>query len=233
MNTVQVVSDLHLDQLESYRINELIVPKSEILILGGDICHFSLIHNHEHFFNYISLHFQYVLYIPGNHEFYNKGNHTLKDIEKFARNYFKKYKNIIYLNNESIFIEDILFTGSCLWCKPELDPPIWFMIDITKDEIHELYDSSIAYLEKISKLCYPKHVVITHYPPIFIEKTKYRKCGKYDDYYQNSTITLPHSPRFWIFGHIHENMAKEYNKTIYLSNQRKDKNYSNTFTFRI
>lgn len=226
---IQYASDLHLDQLPSYKMSDLIQPKGDVLILGGDICHIVNIYNHSSFFRYVSVNFQYVIYVPGNHEFYSD-IYSMKELEMIVKKFVATFTNVFYLDNSSIFIEDVLFTGSCLWCNPENEPPEWFSIDITKDEISDMYNNSVAYLNKISSLNYPKHVMITHYPPIYMEFKKRKNRSyhdhRYDDYYQNETIQLDNQPSVWIFGHTHENMYNRVKDTMYISNQRKDKSYN-------
>jgi predicted phosphohydrolase len=232
---VQYASDLHLDQLTSYISSQMIIPKANVLILGGDICHIESISNHTHFFQYISKSFQYTLYIPGNHEFYS-GSYSIDELEEMVKEFLDLYPNIIYLNNSSVFIEDVLFTGSCLWCNPSNDPPPWFLIDISSNEIKNMHNKSIRYLERVSSLRHPKQVMITHYPPIPIDSKKRYRAGtvrKYDDYYQNSAVYLSFLPSIWIFGHIHENVYIKHDNTLFLSNQRKDKKYNPGLTFHI
>lgn len=253
----QIISDLHLDQLKyPYRlstIEKMIYPKSPILVLAGDICHIEKIENHTVFFDYISESFEYVIYIPGNHEFYGKEK-GIEQLEKIIDSFFtQRYKNIYYLNNRSIIIENVIFTGSCLWCNPIVqDPPPWFRANLTKEELGEMYEKSVSYLEKVSSLKNgKKHVIITHYPPIhtknyymnmnkdiendilylFENSSKYKK---YEEYYQNKDITLQYSPDLWIFGHTHMNFDKYIGETRYLSNQKKDKKcYKNFFSVYI
>jgi Icc-related predicted phosphoesterase len=225
---VQYASDLHLDQLSSYRMTDLIDIKGDILVLCGDICHFKNIEHHRDFFDYVTSNFQYVIYVPGNHEYYNDDGKTMAELEDSAKKFIKSFPNLFYLNNASVVIEDILFTGTCLWCNPKNDPPSWFAIDITKDDISNMFYESVSYLHKMSSLQHPKHIMITHYPPIYMEfkKQKNRYYDRYDEYYQNKTIQVNYPPIAWIFGHTHENICKRQDNTIYLSNQRKDKRYN-------
>lgn len=249
MITFQTISDLHLDQLKYPYMNmieKIIKPCCSIIVLGGDICFIENIDKHYQFFEYISQNFEYVVYVPGNHEFYNNNGKTIEELETYIEFFLKKYTNIYYLNNRSMIIEDILFTGSCLWCNPILqDPPPWFHINIKKDEIRDLYIKSINYLNKVSKLKgNKKHVLITHYPPIrlrsyydckeyenfFENSSKYKK---YEEYYENNNIILEFSPDLWIFGHTHMNFDKYIDGTRYISNQRKDKKYCKNFLIDI
>ena len=70
----QIASDLHLDKLyvpsiltgygiEVKDYKDIIRPRSDILILAGDICHISEVDRHTPFFQYVSDNFQYVLYL--------------------------------------------------------------------------------------------------------------------------------------------------------------------------
>lgn len=239
----QIASDLHLDKLyvpsirtqsgiEVKDYKDLIRPRSNILILAGDICHISNVDRYTPFFEYVSENFQYVLYIPGNHEFYNS-DLEIEELEINLEKYLYSFKNIFYLNNKSIVIEDILFTGSCLWCSPNQDPPAWFKINIDRYKISDMFEKSVSYLEKVSSINYKKHVVITHYPPMPLNFAKVGKKANYEDYYQNNHIFLNHPPLYWIFGHTHENFDDVINGTHYISNQKKDRTYINSYTISI
>lgn len=229
---IQIASDLHLDQLKSLSFKDIIFPNSDILILAGDVCHIETFHLYDDFFNYLNENFKYIIYIPGNHEFYNKRGKSIEDLENILKYLLSKYKNFIYLNNNSILLEDVLITGSCLWCSPKIDPPPWFKIDIKKEKINKLKEDSISYLQKVSSLNVDKHVIITHYPPVNIAKT-HRKNDLYNDYYNNDNICLPFYPKYWIFGHTHKNLFKTIENTTYISNQRKDKSYNNSLVITI
>jgi predicted phosphohydrolase len=233
----QVASDLHLDQLEKFEYIEdyssIIFPNSDILILAGDICHIENSKKYFKFFSYLNDNFHYIIYIPGNHEYYNKNSLKIEDLDESMKFFLRSYQNFIYLNNNSVMIEGYLFTGSTLWCNPTINPPPWFNINITKEDISNMNKDSINYLKKISSIKYDKHIIITHYPPLNID-LKFKKKDKdiYKEYYINEDLFLESPPKYWIFGHTHNNFNKVINNTIYISNQRKDKRYNNHLTFR-
>ena len=115
---IQIASDLHLDQMKIYKKEKLIYPEGDILILSGDICHISEIEKHRLFFQYLDENFQYVIYVPGNHEFYNDSGTTIEESEKILRNFLlDNFKNFIYLNNESVLIEKFLISALSIFCK--------------------------------------------------------------------------------------------------------------------
>lgn len=234
---IQICSDLHLDQLKNIRNKDILVPRGDILIIAGDLCHATTMHNYIDFFNYLSNNFQYIIYVPGNHEYYYSEG-TLEYTDQLIISFLKKFENFIYLNNKSVLIENYLFTGSCLWCEPEIDPPPWFKINITKEEIVEQYQKSVEYLNNVSSINPKNHIIITHYPPLHIENKKsdrYDKygCDKYEKYYKNKDLVLINNPKYWIYGHNHKNFNKSINNTLYLSNQRKDKNYNDSYAILV
>ena len=179
----QIASDLHLDKLyvpsirtqsgiEVKDYKDLIRPRSNILILAGDICHISNVDRYTPFFEYVSENFQYVLYIPGNHEFYNS-DLEIEELEINLEKYLYSFKNIFYLNNKSIVIEDILFTGSCLWCSPNQDPPAWFKINIDRYKISDMFEKSVSYLEKVSSDC--RYISIYYHVKCSSRNSGYRR----------------------------------------------------------
>ena len=95
-----------------------------------------------------------------------------------------------------------------------------------RSDIKGLFNDSLLYLDKVSKLNYKNHIIITHYPPIYLQTFK---ISKYNDYYYNNDIILTNLPNFWIFGHIHRNIEKTINYTKYVSNQYKDRRYNNSY----
>jgi len=236
---IQISSDLHLDQLKefnSYDFQEykkLINPEGDILILAGDVCHIEHLKKYEKFFNYLNTSFHYIIYIPGNHEFYNKKLLKIEKMTEIITEFLKDYKNFIYLDNKSVIIEDILFTGSCLWCNPNIDPPPWFKIDISKEELCRMNKESIEYLDKASSINHKNHIVITHYPPLKLDLKFNSSKDYYKDYYINKNLQLNSPPKYWIFGHTHKNFNQEINETTYLSNQRKDRTYKNNLIISV
>ena len=67
----QISSDLHIENFEDdVDPLKLITPKADVLILAGDI---GSLYKYEQLFRFINNlvnHFKFILYIPGNHEYY-------------------------------------------------------------------------------------------------------------------------------------------------------------------
>ena len=48
---LQICSDIHLDQIENFKNQDLISPSGDVLILAGDICHCYNIEKYKDFFD--------------------------------------------------------------------------------------------------------------------------------------------------------------------------------------
>lgn len=205
---LRYLSDLHLEfigeDINTF-INKIKGNKDEILILAGDIGnpykeHYSL------FMNYISNNFKKTFIICGNHEYYHNGK-SVYEINDYLEEYFKKWNNITFLNNNYEWYENYCFIGTTLWSK--ITNPKYTINDINyihnlNCEIYnKLNDNSVNFLETIlSKNDYNKNcIIITHHLP---------SNSFIDAKYKNS-ILLPYNQ--WFYCNL-DNLIKNYNKKI-------------------
>lgn len=111
---VRLFNDLHLEFENSYRIQK--IKRNQIIILAGDIfCQGGKQEINSVFSDFVKDILSkgaIVLFVAGNHEYWGsrieKFNKILKDFEKDNENFY-------FLNDESIFINDIEFLGGTLW----------------------------------------------------------------------------------------------------------------------
>ncbi len=104
---LRIFSDLHLEFDDSFSIPNLL--PDQIVVLAGDI-HKKW--NAIPFIEKILAQGNHVVYVNGNHEFYNT------KIYKVVRAFTElalKHANFHFLNNSSVFINDIEFLGGTLW----------------------------------------------------------------------------------------------------------------------
>ena len=115
---IQIFSDLHIS------INTKIpniTPTADYLILAGDTGKLDD-ENFRKFIKYVNSKWKKVIYILGNHEAYHK-KYTIYELIKLYRAFFKKFKNIVFLENETYELEDYLIVGSTLWTDPSSIKP--------------------------------------------------------------------------------------------------------------
>jgi Icc-related predicted phosphoesterase len=143
---IKLVSDLHLEFSD---INIQNTDNCDVLILGGDICVAQDLHDHPElinssdqaviaagtglgrrqqsaqryrdFFKRCSFQFPHVIYIMGNHEFYNGKFYAGID---YMREELAKYPNIYMLEQDTKIIDDVVFVGGTLWTNMNKRDPL-------------------------------------------------------------------------------------------------------------
>jgi predicted phosphodiesterase len=143
---IKLVSDLHLEFSD---INIQNNDGCDVLILGGDICVAQDLHDHPEpnntpdqaaiasgtglgrrqasaqryrdFFKRCSFQFPHVIYIMGNHEFYNGKFYAGID---YMREELAKYSNIYMLEQDTKVIDDVTFVGGTLWTDMNKGDPL-------------------------------------------------------------------------------------------------------------
>ena len=107
MYFIQVCSDLHLERndLKEDDFPNIISPCGEILILAGDIGDvFSEIF--KKFIEYCCHHFVHVLFVSGNHEYYD---YSMIEVDHYLHDFLSSFQNAVYLQNSVFEYKDILF----------------------------------------------------------------------------------------------------------------------------
>ena len=206
---IKLVSDLHLEFSDCFINND---ERADVLILGGDICIAQDLHDHPEpantadqaaiangtglgrrqmtaqrfrdFFKRCSFQFPHVIYIMGNHEFYNGKFYAGID---YMREECAKYPNVYMLEQDMKIIDDVVFVGGTLWTNMnKRDPLTMHAIEGMMNDFRIIrndarnyapmsaldvairHDKTLAYIEHIvhehrNKKC----VVVGHHSPSF------------------------------------------------------------------
>lgn len=204
------MSDLHIEFFpdpECYPTPD----KADILILAGDIIQVNEIQMARGFFQHCNDTFKHVIYVLGNHEFYNS---DLFETIDTLRILLEDYPNITLLENETKTIEDITFIGANLWyglnegsdfSRRTIDPPFIFQqhIDFVK-----FIEESLADLPEEQKA-----VVVTHISPSFNSiLTKHAEYTNTNGAFAEYLIE-DYQPSLWVHGHIHDSIDYSINNT--------------------
>ena len=133
---IYILSDIHLEcQDDEIDYHKLILPpkhKNSILVCCGDICSIYKFNILTKFFNHICNIFKYVIYVPGNCEYYKPTkfpkSYTFSKLNEMLDSLSDIYSNLHILHNDSIIVNDYLITGSILWSHINYDLPRHFKI---------------------------------------------------------------------------------------------------------
>ena len=234
MPKIQLASDIHLEFGSLPLLNNV---GGDVLILAGDIMMAKHKNNlerslHYHkFFEHVAKQFDYIIYVPGNHEHYsNLYNDTEQDLKEFLN----IYPHIYVLNDNSVEINGVLYIGSTLWTDFHGGNPIVKMAveqgmndfhcikykdrsiyrKFRANDAHAIHMNSRDYILKTAQNYDGPVVVVTHHGPFYDSihenyKDDYHMNGAFSSNLEDMIEFLP-NVKLWCHGHTHH--AFDYEK---------------------
>lgn len=252
MKTIHIVSDLHLE------FGNITLPGGDILIIAGDVMeaknYFSAFHQTRlldaiptneflKFFEIECAKYKTVLYVLGNHEFYNHDIDVVCDRLKMMLP-----ENVIILNRDIFNIDEYLFVGATLWTDCNKDD--WFTKNALKrcmadfycvkykdktflpEDSIEFHKRDLDFIKTIVELNRNRNViVITHHSP------SYKSCHeKYKGQLLNGGfhselsdfILNNENIKYWIHGHTHDPFCYDIGNCKIICNPRGYAGYEKT-----
>lgn len=189
---IQYFSDTHLEMLEEF---DIVIPiKGDILILAGDIGQIRQPLTRE-FFTRMCKQFKDVIYVMGNHEYYQTGLKsdvwTMDQIDKETEKFCGSIPNMHLLNKKTWVHPNglVTFHGCILWSKvaeeaediveisvndykfmyksdPSIEEKSSSLSLVTVKDTNALYEDHFQWLaNSIEKSKTPINIVITHHLP--------------------------------------------------------------------
>lgn len=249
MFSFQFASDLHIE-IYNQTINPLdyITPTADILILAGDIGSLYKFDQIYNFINGLSGHFKYILYVPGNHEYYTMDNYQGISMNMLKNNLTKlaqQINNLIILDKNSVIIDNVCIAGCTLWSNPNCTIPKFIVKikGINTDIYKKYHQDDLNYINKIINYCEEKKyklIMVTHYPPTYDTLLNTNKRKKFISLYANNMDYILDGNKIntWICGHVHNNFDfNSKNNCRIVSNQKgkpKDKiqDYKKSFLIK-
>lgn len=219
---LSIASDLHLEF--GYTLPLENVDNTDILILAGDIVTAYKVHyggqslkDYVDFLTYTCKNWKHVLVIAGNHEFYNFKWYETIDV---LREFYARFDNVTFLEDDTVTIDGIKFSGSTLWTNFNsfetyaMSAAAFGMNDFNciKNEhlggvvlrpsmAYERHRFSLGYIE-----CVQPDVVISHHLPHYGSINERYRDGNALNYsfFSDLTDTIERcKPKLWIHGHTH------------------------------
>lgn len=225
-------SDLHLECMKPNKIEKFIqkipVDVDEICILAGDIGN-PYQHNYNVFMKFINENFKKSFVIAGNHEYYNKSK-TLEETRIYLKEYFTKFDNICFLDNEYVYYENTCFIGTTLWSNitnPDFEINDTHAIPkFDYIQYNQLHAKSFEFLTNtLHNTDNEKCVVITHHVPSYSlidDKYKTPEMVPYNQWFccdmTNVIETYQNKIQCWIYGHTHTRSINIINEIPFLCN---------------
>lgn len=237
---LQIASDLHFEHFENTQnvdFTDIIIPSTNILALAGDISTYDcklLIP----FLKWCSCNFEHILWVPGNHEYYNTKGVAISDLDIFYYNACSQFSNIYFLNNRSIVLDNIMFIGTTLWSyihhenaksvRKQINDFKYIYssegVKVKIPDVNKLYETNMTFIVQELKKTEGAPVVITHHAPankgtsLPVYENSITNCAFASDILSSD---LPFPPKLWIHGHTHYNAHHKLHQNGYelVSNQ--------------
>jgi DNA repair exonuclease SbcCD nuclease subunit len=215
---LQYASDLHLEFPENKEFlkRNPLLPGADVLLLAGDIVPFAVMDKYADFFNYISVTFKTIYWIPGNHEYYGS------DISDRAGSFNEKIKdNLFLVNNVSVIQENVKLIFSTLWTNisagnqfeirrrlSDFHAIKFSRKGLTPDHYNLLHEQCLSFLyEELSKGGTEKRVIVTHHVPTLMSYPEKHRGDNLNEAFavEMYNDVLRSDAYYWIFGHHHSN----------------------------
>lgn len=228
---VQYCSDLHIDVNSLLAWDDMIKPFADILIIAGDTCQISY-RLLPKFLKWCSEQFKLIIFVPGNHEYYNN-KLNIEECDMGLNILCEKFDNIFFGQKLIHYLSDNVVLLTCtLWTNidgveqrvrkhmndfskiPEMNILKWK--DLHNDHLNWL-EKQITYLrEQNDKL---KILVITHHAPL----SRHTSAEQYEGTLENKAFVneldeLVLKTDGWIFGHTHHKTIINFNGIYVMSN---------------
>lgn len=212
---IRVMSDLHLD----FHNYDYVPEDEDILVLAGDVA--EGIRGISWIARKIPPTLP-VIYVLGNHEFYNHSMKTLKEkIQKIIDN---ECSNVHLLDNESFIFNNIKFIGSTLWTDYNLFKNSEYCMRIANIQMNDfacikksetnrltprdcklLFNKAKSFISQELKSSSMKNVIVTHHGPSNKSSSiKFRDGFLTAAFVSNlESFIMKNNIELWIHGHCH------------------------------
>lgn len=245
----QIASDLHLEkrifskwtqsQIRSTLTQDdfwlsIIEPEASILILAGDIGGVANEHERlilELFLTWTRRHFDQVVYVAGNHEFYDL---SWEEAWVYLQSICQR-QGVDLLENQLVpahHSQKTFILGATLWSQipPDYEPEIQSRIrDYTRihqfhpSQSNALHQQSVQWFEETIRplrLEGKNIIAVSHHAPIKHISSAPSYRGQLTGVaFHSDQSKLLEQCQVWIFGHTHHNLRGEYYECQIESNQ--------------
>ena len=248
---IQIVSDIHLEFYNYKKSYNILKPAGDILCILGDLCCCNKTESRKiiTFFEGISRRYKFILWVPGNHEYYSESKRKAESARTIDNRCYKicdKFDNIYYLKKKSFSVKagrkTYHFIGTTLWTyiPDEMKKKIGRMMSdyesifttddgalrkITCDDVNKWHLSERKFLrDEIRKKKKSEQdiiIVLTHHKPFCSPDDYDDECESMAYESDQSKLLKSGKIKYWFYGHTHRHLklTRVY-KTIIASNPK-------------
>ena len=206
-----LVSDLHLDfwddKGQSF-LDNLDPQDCSTLVIAGDLGEGPfLLEWGEHIFRTLCRKYNHVIYVAGNHEYYNSDFETMNLHFKALD---EEFPNLIYLENNQAIVEGVIIAGTTLWFRNTPMNALYENrladFDLIQDFRDQVYVRNVEAMEFLrDRSVRGTELVITHHLPTTLSVNKRYATAPTNLYFlcDVSETMLDLEPKVWVHGHTH------------------------------
>lgn len=239
-----LLSDLH-NEFDPFIVPEIENSHEKVLVLAGDIGVISKSRTITPFLLELSARFKHIIYVFGNHEFYNSSIKRAHD-KLLVLLHKTNVRNVSILENEVKQIGDVSFIGATLWTDFNRNPSDMMLAGSSMSDHRmirtgptgkpyaerfrpekalEIHNESVGYVFdqiKEEKQQGQKTVVVTHHLPTYKAIAPEFRDKPLNSAYASELFDKIYDsePDMWVFGHSHTSTDFTINKTRLRSNPR-------------
>lgn len=222
---IHLLSDLHFEIWRDTTkfIQAIDSSNVDVLVLVGDIASAEFSDQLYEVFHEFHQKYPHVIYVPGNHEFYNNNPKQAWHNIKLAS---EAFINVHVLRQSKVTIQNIDFYGDTMWFRDDPSNAMWedYIADFRciEDIKPYIYRENGLFEHYLKGRLSKGDVVITHHlpsskstPPQFkrSEINRFFVCDMED-------LILERQPKLWLHGHSHSDSDYMIGKTRVLCNAR-------------
>lgn len=215
--------------------------EGDVLVLAGDILSFS---KPAAIVPFLKDWKKPVLYVAGNHEYYNKNSIVFLLRSHFVERMRVRQANLTFLDNSATYIDGVRFFGGTMWT--DFDDSNEVAMDHAQKSMNDFHCTNIDvcrlltpqdtvslhakfkmrltdWLHDLAVVGDPcAKVIITHHAPVVHYDTNYPDSPLEPAFVSKDMLQIieDYEPELWIYGHTHQCDDQMVGKTRIISNQR-------------
>jgi Icc-related predicted phosphoesterase len=225
---IQLTSDLHLEFLspaQEVRLMESFQGRADALVVAGDFLPLKFLDQVRDAFMQLCQKYEYVIFVPGNHEYYGT---SVKEANSLLGAIQNEFSNLYVPRNQVMRIGKVLFYGGTMWfpdlpgnqlLKPQLND-----FEMIAGIEPYIYDQCLQFTDHFDSRVTEEMVVVSHHlptyqsvPPRFQAERNIPTLNRFFVHDMEQSI-LEKQPRLWLHGHTHSPCDYTVGKTRVLCN---------------